>query len=31
MNDQPGAWRVVVHDVISGSRDEAGFVIGEAK
>jgi hypothetical protein len=31
MNDQPGAWRVVVDDVISGKRGEASFVIGESE
>ena len=30
-NAQPGAWRVVVRDVISGSRAEAGFVIAEGE
>ena len=30
-NDQPGAWRVMVRDVISGNCAEAGFVIAEAE
>jgi len=31
MNDRSGLWRVVVDDILSGTRSEANFVIGESE
>ncbi|MDY0170943.1 MAG: beta-galactosidase, partial [Thermoguttaceae bacterium] len=30
LNDLPGTWRIVVHDVISGNRGEVAFEIGRS-